>query len=148
MPVVRRRALLLAIPLAAVTVAGCGGGPPADLFVVQRDGSLPGARLTVRLTDDGGAYCNRMDRREITSAQLIAAREVRRELNGPDAQHPGPAHRGVSLPPQPGSVLRYEVLSEGGKVAFADNSRGAPATFGRLVKLTRDVARGPCGLPR
>ncbi len=35
-----------------------------------------------------------------------------------------------------------------GTVAFSDTSAGQPQTFYRLAKLTRDVARGACGLAR
>jgi hypothetical protein len=147
-PPVRRLPVLVLFLASAVAVTACGGGPPADLFVVERAGSLPAARLTLRVTDDAGAYCNRQDRREITSAQLIEARALRRELNGADEQHPGPADRGTRLPALPGSVLRYRVVTEDGTVAFADNSRGSPTAFSRMIKLTRDIARGSCRLPR
>ena len=36
-------------------LAGCGGGTGPDLFIVQRGGSIPGARLTLRVTDEGRA---------------------------------------------------------------------------------------------
>jgi hypothetical protein len=132
----------------AAALAGCGGGPPGDLFVVQRDGTIPGARLTLRVTDDGGAYCNKEGRREISSAQLLEARELRRQLNGKAKEDLGPADRGVRLAPGPGSVLSYRVRSEDGTVAFSDTSRGQPPVFFKLAKLTRDVAKGPCGLAR
>jgi hypothetical protein len=131
----------------SVTAAACGGGPPADIFVVQRDGAVPGARLTLRLTDDGGAYCNRLGRREITSEQLIMARELRRELNG-EKDKKGLAAKHVRLTPGAGSIMRYSVLSEVGTVSFADTSPGQPKTFFELAKLTRDVAKGSCGLVR
>ena len=73
----------------ALLLGGCGG-PTADLFVVERDGSIPGARLTLLVSDDGTVRCNRGDRREITSEQLIDAREIARELNGPEDEHAAP----------------------------------------------------------
>jgi hypothetical protein len=142
-----RRLLAAALALGAAATGACGGGPPADLFVVQRSGSIPGARLTLRLTDDGGAYCNRGGRAEITSAELIEGRALVRELNGkPDA--PGLADRRLRLAPRQGSILRYAVRSQDGTVAFADNSAGRPTALARLAKLTRDVAKGACRLPR
>jgi hypothetical protein len=142
-------------PLAACAAAacaalatGCGGGPPGDLFVVQRSGSIPAARLTLRITDDGGAYCNRLARKEITSKQLLDAREIRRQLNGEKKEDVAPADRNLRLAPGPGSVLSYRVRSEDGTVAFSDTSRGQPPVFFQIAKLTRDVARGSCGLPR
>jgi hypothetical protein len=142
-----RRAALLATSLAAL-VCGCGGAPPADLFVVQRSGTIPGARLTLRITDDGGAFCNREPRRDITSAQLIEARDLRRALDGTKDKDVGLAQRGLRLPPGRVTTMSYSVLSERGTVAFSDTSPRQPQAFYRLAKLTRDVARGPCGLPR
>jgi hypothetical protein len=135
---VRRAAA--AVVAAALLVAGCGSAAH-DLFLVQRGGAIPGAGLALRVTDDGRASCNRGPLVDITSAQLIAARELQRDLV-PLAQ------RRFALPPGRGSVLRYRVVLEDGAVRFADDSRGQPAALFRLAKLTRDVARGSCRLAR
>lgn len=140
--------LTAAAAAAALGAAGCSGPGPADLFLVQRSGSIEGARLTLRVTDDGGAYCNGGKRKEITSAQLIEARALRTALDGEKDQDVGLAERHLDLPPGRVSTLSYRVRSEGGTVAFSDTSAHQPAAFYRLAKLTRDIARGPCGLPR
>src|SRR5205807_9958734 len=93
---VRRAALAL---LALTFAAGCGS-PSADLFVAKRAGSIPGARLELSVTDDGHVSCNGGKLVEITSAQLITARDVARELQKPAKQH-------VALPARPGSTLSY-----------------------------------------
>lgn len=143
------RALALgAAPAALVALAGCSGPLPADLFLVQRTGSVPGARLTLRVTDDGGAYCNRGPRREITSAQLIQARALRRALDGQGSDHSGLAQQHLRLPPGRVSTMSYRVRSEGGTVAFSDTSAHQPLAFYQLAELTRQIARGPCRLPR
>jgi hypothetical protein len=130
----------LALALAAPPLAGCGT-EGHDLFVVERAGTIPGAGLQLRVTDDGRASCNRGALVDITSAQLIDARDLAREL--------APlARRRFALAPGPGSVLRYDVVLEDGRVRFADTSRGQPAPLFRVAKLTRDIARGPCGLAR
>jgi hypothetical protein len=134
---VRRAALLLA---AALALGGCGS-EVHDLFLVQRAGEIPGARLALRVTDDGRASCNRGPLVDITSDQLIDARELQRDLVPL-------AKRRLALGPGPGSVLRYRVVLEDGAVRFADDSRGQPPALFRLAKLTRDVARGPCRLAR
>lgn len=150
----RRPVVALFAVAAAITAVGCNGSVPADLFVVQRSGSIPGARLTLRISDDGGAFCNGGGRKDITSDQLITAREIRRELDGDpkDDDHPehqvGLASKHINLPPGAISTLSYRVRSEKGVVAFSDTSARQPQTFYRLAKLTRDVARGACGLPR
>ena len=139
---------------AALALAACGeGGSPGDLFVVERSGTVPGAKLTLRIADDGGAYCNGGDRVELTSEQLLEARELRRALDGDKREEevPGLAERGLRLPPARGglpSVFRFRVRSEEGTIAFADNSKAPSDALPRLVKLTRDVAREQCGLAR
>ena len=140
-------AVLLAV--AAVASAGCNGPRPADLFVVQRSGSIPGAKLSLRVIDDGHVSCNRGAPKPISSAQLIDARELRRELDGDQSKEQvGLAERHLDLKPGAISTLSYRVRSEQGTVAFSDTSPRQPQAFYRLAKLTRDLAQGPCGLPR
>jgi hypothetical protein len=141
-----RPAALAAAVLAALVLAGCGQRA-ADLFVVERSGEVPGARLTLLLGDGGTVRCNGGPEREITSADLIEARAIARALNGTE-EEPGPAREGSALPPGPGSILRYRVRSEGGTVSFADTSRRQPQAFFDLAKLTRDLAKRVCGLAR
>lgn len=129
-------------------VAGCGGGPPADLFLVTRSGSIPGAALTLRVTDDGRASCNGKPLVDITSKDLIDAREARRGLRGDKPEDVGPADRNLSLPPGRGSILRYVVRAEAGTVSFSDTSPGQPGVFRDLAALSRRIAKGSCGLPR
>jgi hypothetical protein len=147
-PMPRRAAVLALLAAGAAGAAGCGGPGPADLFLVQRTGSIGGARLTLRITDDGGAYCNGGKRAEITSAQLIEARALRTDLDGRKDEDTGLAEKHLDLPPGRVSTLSYRVRSEGGSVRFSDTSPRQPQAFYRLAKLTRDIARGPCGLAR
>ncbi len=141
-----RRALL---PAAVVLLlSGCAGGTPsADLFVVTRSGSIPGAKLTLLVSDGGFVRCNGGPEREISSEQLIDARELLRELEG-EREEDGPIDADLTLAPRPGSILRYKVRAEDGAVAFADNSLRQPQVFYELAKFTRDVAKGACGLQR
>jgi len=130
----------------ALALAGCGGRA-ADLIAVQRSGDIPGAKLTLVITDDGRAHCNGGPDRMINSRQLIDAREIVRGLEG-EKDEVGPADRHLRLPPGRGSILRYAVRVQAGSVSFADTSPRQPAAFFRLARLTRAVAKGPCGLPR
>jgi len=132
------RRLLLAV--LAVAAAGCGQ-PSADLFRVTRSGSISGARLALRVTDDGHVSCNGGELREISSDELIRAREVARELEEP-------ADRGVALRPRPGSTLSYAITIGGDTVRFADNARGQDPEMYKAALLVRQLAKGPCGLPR
>jgi hypothetical protein len=131
-------AVLAALVLAGT--AGCGS-EARDLFLVTRSGDVPGAPLTLRVTDDGRASCNHRPLVEITSAQLVTAREVERDL-----EDPAKAQLRLASGPQP--VFSYRVRTEEGGVAWSDDSARQPAVLFKLAKLTRDVAKGPCHLPR
>jgi hypothetical protein len=141
--VVRRgRSVVVAavVAAAAALVAGCGS-EAHDLFLVTRSGDIPGAQLTLRITDDGRASCNHKPLVEITSDELIAARDVERNLEDPSKAQ-------LRLAPGPESVLSYRVRTEQGGVAWSDDSARQPAVLFKLAKLTRDIAKGPCHLAR
>lgn len=142
MPRARRARLcgaLAAVAAAAVLAAGCGT-PGHDLMVVQRSGSLPGAKLSMRVIDDGFVTCDGV-RYDMTSAQVIAARELERELEPV-------ARSGLRLPPRPGSTMRYRIRTKDGTVAFADTSGGQPRVFFEAALLVRRLARDACRRPR
>ena len=125
--------------LGAVALSACGT-PSHDLFIVERAGSIPGAKLRLHVRDDGTVTCNGASK-EMPSKMLIDARVLADDLVDP-------AKRGVSLPPQPGSTLRYAFRVEDGVTRFADDSLRQPAVFYRAALLVRRIAQGPCGLPR
>jgi hypothetical protein len=136
---------------AAALAAGCSGPAPPDLFLVQRTGTIPGAKLTLRINDDGGAFCNGAGRKEMTSAQLITAREIRRMLDGDEHDEEnkiGLAAKHINLPPGTITSFSYRVRSEKGTVAFSDTSAHQPQAFYRLAQLTHEIAQGICHLPR
>ena len=135
----RRTAAGLAA-LAALAVGACGS-EARDLFLVTRTGDVPGGRLTLRITDDGRASCNGKPLVDITSAQLIAARESERDLEGPSKAQ-------LRLAPGPQPVFSYRVRTEDGGVTWSDDSPRQPAVLFKLAQLTRDVAKGPCKLAR
>jgi hypothetical protein len=132
--------LLAAAALAAVALGGCGHQAP-DLFVVDRSGAIPAAKLSLRITDDGRASCNDKPLTDITSAQLISARDAERDLEKPTKAH-------LRLRPGPQPVLSYRVRTKDGAAAWSDDSPRQPPVFFALAKLTRDVAKGVCHLPR
>ncbi len=62
------------------------------------------------IVDDGGfVRCNGGKRLEMSSSQLIEAREIARALNGKTEDEPGPARKNLELATRPGSILRYDV---------------------------------------
>lgn len=126
--------------LALLLVTGCGT-QPGDLFVVQRTGSGQNAKLTLLVQDDGYVICNHGKPRQISSAQLLDARRLARDLSSQAELH-------VELPPGPGSILSYRVRMEAGTVAFSDTSRPMPGSFARLTAFTADVSESVCGIKR
>ena len=126
--------------VAGALLAGCGT-PSADLFVVDRAGSLPDAELTLRVGDGGTVRCDGGPERSIASEDLLDARQLTEDLRPL-------LDRGVRLPPQDGSLLRYRVTGGEGEVRFADNSRGQPEVFARLIRFTRKIAVQACGRDR
>jgi hypothetical protein len=138
---VRRTArAIAALALALLTLTACGN-QARDLFVVSRSGNVPGARLTLRVTDDGRVSCNGHSLVDIASNQLITARETERDLKKP-------ATARLRLAPGREPVFGYRVRTQDGTVAWSDDSRGQPPVLFALAKLTRDVAKGPCHLAR
>ena len=133
-----RAASVLAVAAAALATA-CGT-PSADLFVVERSGELPDAKLDLVVGDGGAVECNGAER-DITSAQLLDARNLADDL--------APLlDRGVTLPPGKESLLRFKVIGEPGTVEFWDSSPRLPTEFARVIAFTREVAKQACGLER
>jgi hypothetical protein len=128
------------IVVAAMLGAGCGARAP-DLMLVQRGGSVPGARLTLEVSDDGTVRCNRGERRRMADQQLLAARALARDLEHPAALH-------VALAPGRNRVFSYRVRLAEGTVSFTDTSPRLTPPLLRLQALTRSLATRTCDLPR
>jgi hypothetical protein len=132
--------LAVAALLAAFALGGCGS-EAADLFVVNRTGAIPGARLELRITDDGRASCNHRPLVDISSSDLVTARAAETDLEKPAKAH-------LHLQPGKQSVLSYRVRTEDGTVAWSDDSMRQPPVLFQVANLTRNVARGACHLAR
>lgn len=148
-----RRGLAALAVATALFAGGCGAVRSGDLFLVKRTGSIPGARLSLLMSDSGLVTCNGVAKGDVTSHQLLIARQIVRDLeglkgNGDGNDTVGPADRNLHLRGRPGSVLSYSVRAEAGTVGFSDNSRGQPKVFYDIAAFTREIARGRCGLPR
>jgi hypothetical protein len=129
----------LPLLLALVATAGCGT-PSADLFVVERSGALPDARLTLVVGDGGDVECDGR-KQSISSAQLLEARELARDL-APLLE------RGLRVEPAPGSLLRLRVTGEQGTAEFADTAAARSPALARVLRFTRTVAMQSCGRAR
>jgi len=137
---VRRAGLACAAALALVGAAGCGT-PSKDLFLVERDGDLPGARLTLLVSDDGSVRCNGAKPKDMGSERLIDARALEHDLVDQ-------ADERRTFPPGKNSLLRYTVRMEEGTIEFADTSPNLPSDLFKLAAFTRVLAKQVCGLPR
>ena len=135
----RRSAALACAAVLVLGAAGCGS-PSPDLFELVRSGEDPNANVEMLVNDGGTVTCNGRSH-PLDSERLVTARGLARDL----ADH---AALGIELEPEPGSVLRYRVRTEAGTVAFADNSRGRPEAFDRLVAFATDTIRSVCGIQR
>ncbi len=131
---------MLALGLLAM-LAGCGGITAPDLFIVERTGNAPGARLTVLVNEEGGVRCNGRAAPKLYDAQLVQARALQEELKAPAGEH-------MSLSARRGSVLAYRVRDEDGTVLFADNSSGQPKVLRNLALFVLQVAEAQCRIPQ
>lgn len=127
------------VALAGLALAACGT-PSPDLFVVQRTGTVPGARFYL-LVSDTSVRCNHGRAIPLTSAQTLEARDILRNLL--DLQK-----HSVTVPPSPPSQLyRFEIRDEAGILRFADTTQ-RPVVLPRTVLFVRRVAIGTCKLTR
>ncbi len=137
----RRCAAAVALVLAGMGLGACGARSP-DLLVVERTGSIPGAKLTLLVNDGGTVRCDGGKDRRLSATQLLQARSIVRELEED-------ARRDRKLAPRPGSILRYRLRMEAGTVEFSDTSTGARgAPFAQTELFTRRVAQQVCMLLR
>jgi hypothetical protein len=140
---VSRRAAAGAI--AAVSILGsCGGIKAPDLFIVERTGAVPGARLTLVVNEEGGVHCNGEPTRpgrtlKLSDSQLVQARAIQEALHDPASRH-------LSLAPGPGSVFSYYVRDENGTVRFSDNSPSQPHVLRQLQLFVLQTAQQVCHL--
>jgi hypothetical protein len=141
----RQGAAVLGVLATAMLGAGCAGGIQApDLFVVQRTGSGPGARLTLLVNEEGGVHCYKEPTHpgptlKLSDPQLVQARAIQEGLHDSAAKH-------LSLPAGAGSVLGYYVRDENGTVRFSDNSPGQPAVLRQLALFVLQTAQQVCHL--
>jgi hypothetical protein len=141
LPLRLRRALALAVLLGVggAGLAACGTASP-DLFVMKRDGTVPGAKLEL-LVSDQTARCNDGPVKQLTSAQILEARDIKRDLL--DVQNGL-----VDVPKSPpAEIFSFAVTTEKGTLRYPDTQQ-RPPILPRLTLFTRRVAIDTCGLER
>lgn len=135
----RIAAPIAALALAAVAAAGCGT-PSPDLFVVKRDGTVPGAKLSM-LVSDQSVRCNGAAAKQLTSAQILEARDIRRSLLEIQAGT-------VAVPrARPAQFFSFAVTTEEGTLRYPDTAQ-KPTVLPRLSRFVRRLAIDTCGLRR
>ena len=112
----------------------------ADLFVIQRSGSVPGAQLMLLVDEEGGVSCNGGRTLKLSDSQLIEARAIQEDMRKPAEQH-------LSLAPGPRPVFSYRLRQEQGSVSFSDDSPGQPQVFHRLALFVLQTSQRVCHLP-
>jgi hypothetical protein len=136
---VRHRTAIAAIAAASV-LGGCGGIKAPDLFIVERTGTVPGARLTLLVNEEGGVRCNGGRTLKLSDPQLVEARAIQEDLHDLASKH-------ATLAPGAGSVLSYSLREESGTVRFSDNSSGQPHVLRQLALFVLQTSRLLCHLP-
>ena len=135
----RRAALAAALAALGVVASGCGT-PSPDLFVMKRAGTVPGAELKL-LVSDQTVRCNDGPAKDLTSEQILEARDIRRDLI--DVQEGL-----VDVPtPPPAQIFSFAVSTEQGTLRYSDTTQ-RPPILPRLSRFTRRVAIDTCGLAR
>lgn len=129
----------LAAPAVALGLGGCGT-PSPDLFVMKRDGTVPGAKLEL-LVSDQTVRCNDGPRKDMTSAQILEARDIRRDLIE--------IQDGIVDVPKapPAQIFTFAVTTEKGTLRYPDTAQ-RPELLPRLSRFVRRVAIDTCGLRR
>jgi hypothetical protein len=138
---VRRRPLRAAAALTLTGALAACGTPSRDLFVVDRTGSLPDAKLTLRVGDGSTVRCDGGEEKPFGNHDLLVARQIEKDLKPL-------LDKNVALPAAEGSVLQYRVTGGEGVVRFADNSGDKPKVFAEIIRLTRTLAMEACGRER
>ena len=134
------RVLPLLLLGGALLLEGCGGGVLApDLFIVDRSGSTPQAKLTLLVNEEGGVHCNGASAGKLSDPQIVQARAIQEEIQDSASKH-------LSLPPRPGSVLSYYLRDENGTVRFSDNSANQPKVLRQLQLFVEQTAQRVCHL--
>jgi hypothetical protein len=103
--------ICLAAVVATGTLAACGG-PAADLFGVQRSGTIRGADLVIVPAADGLVTCDG-HQHMLSSKQLLTAETFNVFW---------PAEHGTTLPSGPHPIYTYVVSTSSGTFSFSDDS--------------------------
>lgn len=139
MRVVRNSSRLLVLAAAGGALGACGT-PSPDLFVVERDGSVPGAELKL-LVSDTTVRCNGRSPVPLTSRQTVEARDITDDLLLVQSG-------AVEVPKAPAAqIFSFAIRTEDGTLRFPDTAQ-RPRILPRTARFIRRVAIDTCKLER
>ncbi len=69
------------------TRLAAAGSLSPDLFIVYRSGSVPGAKLTMLVNEEGVVHCNGGAAHHLSDPQIIEARTIQEDLEEPASEH-------------------------------------------------------------
>jgi hypothetical protein len=137
---VTRRSLAIAGAVAAAAAPAACGTPSPDLFVVERGGTVPGAKLHL-LVSDTSVRCNHGKPLPLTSKQTIEARDITDDLLSVQSG-------AVAYPtPPPAQFFHFTIRDEAGVLRFPDTAQ-RPPILPRTARFVRRVAIDTCKLAR
>lgn len=123
----------------AIAASACGT-PSPDLFVVKRDGNVPGAKLEL-LVSDTSTRCNHGPIKPLTSAQTLEARDIADDLLKVQSG-------AIAVPDAPPyEIFNFRVQTEKGSLSYPDTAQ-RPPILPRLSRFVRRLAIDTCGLER
>jgi len=125
--------------VAAAALGGCGT-PSPDLFLVQRDGVAPGAKLQM-LVSDTSVTCNRGEPLPLSNAQTLEARNILDDLllvQSGEIDYPKPPRA---------QNFHYAIRTQEGTLRFPDTAQ-RPQVLPLTARFVRRVAIDTCGLTR
>ncbi len=129
-----------AAAIAAALALGACGTPSPDLFIAERSGTVPGAKLYL-LVSDTSARCNHGPPIPLTSPQTIEARDILKDLRMVQAGD-------VAVPKAPpAQIFSYLIRDEDGVLRFGDTAQ-RPPVLPRAARFIRRVAIDTCKLVR
>jgi hypothetical protein len=120
----------------AALLAGCGG-TGGDLVAIEVSGGPVEEKEHIVVLEDGRARCNAGPLEQISSDQLLDAREVERELQ-PLAED------GASYGAPGADRRRYLARTRDGSVRWVEGAPRAPAVIGKASLLALQLERQVC----
>jgi hypothetical protein len=137
---VTARATRLWTAALAGLVAACGGAS-GDLIAIEVEGGFQREPVSIRITEDGRASCDRGPLMRISPDALLEARSIQDRLSGPAGQ-------AASFGTAGRDRRSYVARMRAGAVRWVEGAPGLPPAAAEAVQLERALERRLCVSPR